>query len=87
MKKFLRNVVEILLDDQGKLSIGRVLLLSVFMLSMVRWSIGQSIDNSCLTVLLSLLGYVLSGKILESVSEKVGSIKEIKENVKELMER
>jgi transcription elongation factor GreA-like protein len=87
MKKFLRNVVEILLDDQGKLSIGRVLLLSVFIMAMIKWSTGQSIDDSALTVLLSLLGYVLSGKILESVSEKVGSIKEIKENVKELMER
>lgn len=54
--------------DSGNLSIGRIMLLACFALSMWKWAYGKEIVGTQLTVLLALLGYVFGTKVLAGVS-------------------
>lgn len=69
MKSVLERVFA-LITTSGNLSVGRVLLLSCFILAMIRWAGGHDIVGTQLTVLLTLIGYVFGTKVLDNVTGK-----------------
>lgn len=84
IKVFLKGIAEIVLEG-GVLSIGRTLLMVSFILAMIKWSHGIEITSSHLTILISLLGYVLSGRVIEGVQDGLKKVGEIKKSVRESM--
>lgn len=52
-----------------KLSLGRLMLFSVFILSMFKWYIGIDIPQNMLTIEITLLAYILGGKIIKKSDE------------------
>lgn len=62
--KIILNHLVSILFVKGKMSLGRILLMSVFMLSMIKWSCNIEIVPSMLTVLLALLAYNLGSKFI-----------------------
>lgn len=67
-KSILDFLLSALAERKGRLSIGRVLLISIFVLSMIKWSAGLDLPSSMLTCLLALLGYVLGTKVVSNVT-------------------
>lgn len=82
----LKSVVDIVLEN-GTLSIGRVLLLSLFILSCIRWFSGIDVPEGQIKFLMILTAYVLSSKVLVSISDKIGAVKEIKSVVEEVLKK
>lgn len=52
-----------------KLSLGRLMLFSVFILSMFKWYIGVDIPQNMLTIEITLLAYILGGKVIKKSDE------------------
>lgn len=72
-------------ETDGKLSIGRLLLISCFVLAVYKWVSDIDITSSHLTILVALLGYVLSGKVLDNVKENLARLSEIKKTAQEII--
>jgi hypothetical protein len=73
--------------ENGGLSIGRTLLMSVFVLAMVQWCRGIEIPSSQVTILMVLFGYVLGSKVVGNVSDTVGKVMETKKALAEAIEK
>lgn len=85
-----RGIAERILSvvmENGGLSIGRTLLMSVFVLAMVQWCRGIEIPSSQITILMVLFGYVLGSKVVGNVSDTVGKVMETKEAIAATMEK
>ena len=78
-----KGIVSVLIEN-GKLSVGRLLLISVFILAVVRWSQGVDIPSTMVTVLMSLLAYIMGGKVVGNVSETIKGVKGVVSQVKEV---
>ena len=69
--KALNKVIDFLLsalaERKGRLSIGRLLLISVFILAMFKWSAGLDLPSTMTTVLLSLISYIMGTKIVTTL--------------------
>ena len=81
MKEILAKIIAPA-TESGNLSVGRVMLIACFILAMVKWVKGIDIPDTQLTILMTLLGYVLGTKVLTGVREIVGSVKEAKKAIK-----
>jgi hypothetical protein len=68
--------------EGGNLSIGRVMLLACFILAMVKWVKGIEIPDSQITILMTLIGYVLGTKVITGAKEIFASIKDTKNTIK-----
>jgi len=79
-RNFVSRILAIVVENGG-LSIGRTLLISVFALAMVQWCRGIEILSSQITILMVLFGYVLGSKVVGNVSETVGKIMETKKTI------
>lgn len=77
--KILKFLLPIIVEG-NKLSIGRILLISIFILSMVKWQQNIDIVPSMLKVLIALLVYVLGGKMINLKSKSDKSVEENKVN-------
>jgi len=64
--------------EQGNLSVGRVLLISCFLVAMIKWIKGVDIPETQVTILVLLLGYVLGTKVISGAKEIFASIKDAK---------
>jgi len=87
-KKALRTVAEILLDEQGRLSVGRLILVTVFICSIILWCRGTSLPDQMFNFLLVMIGYVVTNNMQDSIKEameKVKSIKDIVNQAKEII--
>lgn len=78
-------VLGMIREADGKLSIGRLLLLSCFGLAVYKWFNNIDITSSHLTILVALLGYVLSGKVIENVKDGLAKVAEIKKTAQEIV--
>jgi hypothetical protein len=78
--QIVKRILSILVEN-GKLSIGRCMLLTVFFLAIVKWSTGVDIPATMLTFMSALLAYVVSGKLLGGISDTVQKVKGIKDTV------
>ena len=78
--KVFNGIVSVLIEN-GKLSIGRLLLISVFILALVRWSQGVDIPTTMVTILMSLLGYVLGSKFIGNATDIIKDIKKSTTNI------
>lgn len=65
----------LIFEKGGKLSIGRCMLIIVFITAMIKWSLGTEIPTSMLNVLMALLAYVLGTKVVGGISDTVQKIK------------
>jgi uncharacterized membrane-anchored protein YitT (DUF2179 family) len=81
MNKVIRFLAEPILDQEGKLSIGRILLVVAFISALV---LGFNISNNHLTLLLALLGYVIGGRVSDSVTVAMDKKKSVISGVKSL---
>ena len=64
--------------ENGKLSIGRTMLLLTFGLAMYKWATGVDIPATHLNILMAILAYVLGSKVVGNVSDTVKQIKDVK---------
>lgn len=69
-----KGMVSVLIEN-GKLSIGRLLLISVFALAIVKWSMGTDLPSTMVSVMMALLGYVMGSKLVGNISDTVHTIK------------
>lgn len=74
IKVVLKGMVSVLIEN-GKLSIGRLLLISVFALAIVKWSMGTDLPSTMVSVMMALLGYVMGSKLVGNISDTVQTIK------------
>jgi len=74
IKKVLNGIVSIVIEN-GKLSIGRVLLISMFILAMLKWSQNLDVPTTLQVVLLAVIGYVLGGKIIAGATDTIQNLK------------
>ena len=77
VKEIGNGIVGVLIEN-GKLSIGRTMLLVTFFFAVGRWSLGLDIPPTHLNVLLAMLAYVLGSKVVGNVSDTVKKINEAK---------
>lgn len=63
MNKFLAVIMR-----NGNLSIGRLLLLTCFIIACIKWCHGQDIQQGQVTILLTLIGYLFGGKVIEGIT-------------------
>ena len=80
VRKILRSLIEIILED-GVLSIGRTLLLITFTLAVINWVNCKEIPESHLTILISLLGYVIGSKFIDNAKASIEKISDIKNTI------
>lgn len=78
--KVFNGIVSVLIEN-GKLSIGRLLLISMFVLSMFQWSQNLDIPSTLQVVLLAVIGYVLGGKIIAGATDTIQNLKNSATNV------
>lgn len=75
--KAVNKVIDFLLsalaERKGRLSIGRLLLISVFVLAMIKWSAGLDLPSTMLTILISLLSYVMGSKVVSTITGTIQS--------------
>lgn len=65
--------------EGGNLSIGRLMMLVCFGLAAYTWGIKHTeIPNTQLTVLLTLIGYILGTKVLNGVKDMMTSVNDAK---------
>lgn len=74
IKKVLNFVFGLLIENE-KLSIGRVLLITTYILAFCKWSAGLDLPSSMMGILVSLLGYVLGSKVVDSVKVIMDTMK------------
>jgi len=67
-------MISVLTEDH-KLSIGRLMMLTIFILSSVRWMQGMDVPSTMLTFLMSLLAYVMGTKVVNNVSNTIQKLK------------
>lgn len=72
--KVFKWIVSVLIEN-GKLSIGRLLLISMFILAMFKWSQNLDIPSTLQVILLAVIGYVLGGKIITGATETIQNLK------------
>lgn len=86
MKPILTKIASIvfapILED-GKFSIGRWLLVTSFLLAVWKWTHDVNIPESHQTVIIVLIGYVLSSKGLNTIKEAISTYKSIKSTTKQ----
>jgi len=75
-----KRVLSIFVEN-GKLSIGRCMLLAVFALAIIKWATGVDIPSTMLTFMSALLAYVLSGKLVGTISDTVQKVKGVKDSI------
>lgn len=68
INKVLDFFLSVLAERKGRLSIGRLLLISIFVLAMIKWAEGIDLLPSMLTIMLALLGYVMGTKVVGNVT-------------------
>jgi len=78
LKLILSKVYGIISESDGKLSIGRTLLLALIILASFRWMHGLDIPETMITLILTLVGYIFGGKTISSISDIFGKINETK---------
>ena len=81
MKQFLAKLVAPA-TESGNLSVGRIMLISCFTLAMIKWVKGIDIPDSQITILMTLLGYVLGTKVISGIKDTLTGINEAKKAVK-----
>lgn len=69
--------------ENGNLSIGRTMMIICFGIAVYKWITGSEIPDTQLTVLMTLIGYILGTKVLASVKDMIGNVKETKNSIKE----
>ena len=67
--------------EAGNLSIGRTMLILCFVFSMWKWSHGADIPDTQLTILMTLLGYVLGTKVISGIRDVMTNINETKKAI------
>lgn len=60
-------------DGAVKISLGRVVLIVTFGMSLWRWHAGMELQNTMQTVLMAAMGYVLGSKVIEGAKDWVAS--------------
>ena len=71
--------------EDGKPSVGRIMLVSTFFLAVWKWYGGAEIPQTQLTIMITLIGYVISSKAVgtvKDVAQKIKDSKEIVANIK-----
>ena len=68
--------------ESGNLSVGRVMLICCFALAIFKWTKGIDIPDSQVTILMTLLGYVLGTKVISGIKDTLTGINEAKKAVK-----
>lgn len=64
----IKKLLSPMLED-GKPSVGRIMLISTFILAMIVWIKGDEIPQTMLTVLLGLIAYIVGSKALGTTKE------------------
>lgn len=85
LKRILSFLATPLMED-GKPSIGRVMLVATFALAIYKWKSGINIPDTQMTMLITLVGYVIGSKTLGTISDVTAKLKEIKDNGKSILE-
>jgi len=67
--------------EDGKPSVGRLMLVSTFGLAISMWAMSKEIPQTMLTILITLIGYVVSSKVVGSVKDVANKVKDTKEIV------
>lgn len=80
LKTVSKGIAGVLIEG-GKLSIGRLMMLSIFILCSIRWMQGVDIPSTMLTFLMSLLAYVMGSKIVGNVSDTIKNLKGVTNTV------
>lgn len=68
MNKIIDFLLSALAERKGRLSIGRLLLISVFILAMFKWAMDLELPSSMLTFLLTMISYIMGSKIVHNLS-------------------
>jgi len=67
--------------EDGKPSVGRIMLISTFGLAISMWAVGKEIPQTMLTILITLIGYVISSKAVGTIKDVANKVKDTKEIV------
>jgi hypothetical protein len=62
---------EVSADGTKKFSLGRLILLSLYVSAMISWSSGLEIPETMLTILLTMTGYTFGTKALASIEKLI----------------
>lgn len=84
--KMIERVLAIIVEH-GKLSIGRVMTMTMFILMVIQWARGQDVPSTMVTVFLVMLGYVMGSKVFTSVSDTVSKISDTRKTVAEAVKK
>jgi hypothetical protein len=68
INKMIDFLLSALAERKGRLSIGRLLLISIFILAMIKWSAGLDLPSTMLSILISLLSYVMGTKVVSTIT-------------------
>ena len=71
-----------LVVEKGNLSIGRTMLVSCFIMAMIRWGGGQEIPESMLTILMVMIGYIFGGKVIGGAKDTVENVVSMRNTIK-----
>jgi len=69
------------LMEDGKISIGRFMLVSTFGLAISMWFQSKEIPNTQMTMLITLISYVISSKAVGTIKDVAQKVKDTKEIV------
>ena len=86
VKKVLSFVSLPFMED-GKPSVGRIMLIVTFILAFVKWQNNLNIPETQMTMLITLVGYVIGSKTLGTISDVTAKLKEIKDNGKNILDQ
>ena len=78
--KIVLKLLSPILED-GKPSVGRLMLVSTFGLAISMWAMGKEIPQTMLTVLLGLIAYIVGSKTLGTAKDIIGKFNSTKEIV------
>ncbi len=77
------NRILAVIVEKGNLSIGRLMLFTCFILAMVRWTMGEEIPESMLTILMVMIGYIFGGKVVGQAKEAVENVSSMRKTIKD----
>jgi len=80
MKEFLAKIAAPATEN-GNLSIGRTMMLVCFGIAAYKWIIGIDIPDTQLTILMTLIGYILGTKVIVGVKDMMSTIKQTKSEI------
>lgn len=79
MNKFLRFIIEPILDEQGRLSVGRIITLTVFTISLIMWGQQKEIPDQMFNFLLVMIGYVVTNNVQDNIKDVLTKVKQVKD--------